>query len=154
MKIVIIPGCDDTNRGDQALVWETVRLAKDAGLCGNYYMIATKDNSLQSQKEGIKRISYILPHPSIHLKKISDNRQYTIKLKMLWGIRSLIDLSIALPLENKILRNLLVPFLSKNMKETIKEFTEADIAIVKGGGFLHAGKGLAETYKIFFSYTI
>ena len=27
-KYIIIPGCSDLNRGDQALVWETKRLAE------------------------------------------------------------------------------------------------------------------------------
>lgn len=150
MNIIIIPGCDDTNRGDQALIWETSRLARDAGLCGDYYMISTEENSLQSKKEGIDKLSYILPHPSIHLKKINDNRQYTLKLKILWGIMALIDLAIALPIENKIFRSFFTRFLSDEMKETLKVFDNADFAIVKGGGFLHAGKGLSETYKIFY----
>lgn len=58
---LILPGCDDTNRGDQALIWETFRIAQDAGYVGNYYMVATKECALQSKKIGINRINYILP---------------------------------------------------------------------------------------------
>ena len=42
-KFLIIPNCSDLNRGDQALVWETKRLAEDAGCIGEYYVTA-EDN--------------------------------------------------------------------------------------------------------------
>ena len=31
---LILPGCDDTNRGDQALIWQTVAIARAAGYDG------------------------------------------------------------------------------------------------------------------------
>ena len=74
---LILPGCDDTNRGDQALIWETVSLAKDAGFQGEYFMIADKEKSRQSVAEGIGNIDYILKHPSTHFKK--KNNINTIK---------------------------------------------------------------------------
>ena len=37
-KYIVLPDCSDLNRGDQALVWETIRLAKDAGFDGKYYI--------------------------------------------------------------------------------------------------------------------
>ena len=44
-KYVIIPGCSDLNRGDQALVWETKRLAEDAGFKGDYYLVKSNYKS-------------------------------------------------------------------------------------------------------------
>ena len=41
-KCLILPGCDDSNCGDQALIWETVELARAAGYIGDYYMLASK----------------------------------------------------------------------------------------------------------------
>lgn len=150
MKILVIPGCDDTNRGDQALIWESVRVSKEAGLSGEYYMISTEECSAQSQKEGIFSTPYILPHPSVHFRKMNDNRKYTIKLKLLWGIRAVGDLCVAAPLTKKSLRIIAKLFLSKDKKKTLRLYEQADVAIVKGGGFLHAKSGLSEVYKIYF----
>lgn len=150
MKILVIPGCDDTNRGDQALIWESVRVAKDAGILGDYYMVSTDEASLQSKQEGIFSIPYILPHPSTHFKKLNDNRQYTLKLRILWGMRALGDLCVAAPLKNKYFRKILKLFLSSDRKKSLSIFEEAEVAIVKGGGFLHSKPGLSEAYKIYF----
>ncbi len=150
MKILVIPGCDDTNRGDQALIWETVRIARDAGLHGEYYMISTPENSKQSEMECIHWIPYILPHPSTHFKQLNDNRKYTLSLKIMWGLRAILDIAVAAPLAMKILRPFMTHVASQEKKKTLSLFREADLAIVKGGGFLHAGKGLTETYKIYF----
>ena len=51
-KYLIIPDCGDQNRGDQALVWETKRLAEDAGFVGKYIMIASTELT-QSKSQGI-----------------------------------------------------------------------------------------------------
>lgn len=150
MKVLIIPGCDDTNRGDQALIWESVRIAKDAGLNGEYYMISNEECSAQSQKEGIECAAYILPHPSVHFKELNDNRKYTLKLKLLWGMMALGDLCTAVPLLCKSLRGIWKHFLTSDKKRTLQLFKQADVAIVKGGGFLHAKSGITETYKIYF----
>ena len=150
MNILVIPGCDDTNRGDQALIWESVRIAKDAGLNGNFYMISTEECSLQSQNEGIFSTPYILPHPSVHFKRMSDNRKYTTKLKLLWGIRAICDLCVAVPLTQNCFRKIFKHFLPKDKKRTLNLYEDIDVAIVKGGGFLHANSGLAEIYKIYF----
>lgn len=149
---LILPGCDDTNRGDQALIWETVRIAKDAGYCGNYYMIATEECSAQSKKEGIERIDYILPHPSHHIAKAKDkdNVQYGSILFVKWAFWALIDLLIALPLLFGPTRTLIAPFLTGKKKRTLDVYKGSRAAFVKGGGFLHAYGGLTEAYKIFF----
>ena len=75
-EYLILPGCDDTNRGDQALIWETIEIAKAAGFLGHYSMIAKKEKGRQSSAMGISSLAYLLPHPSSHGKKIIDNRKY------------------------------------------------------------------------------
>ena len=90
-NILIIPGCDDNNRGDQALIWESVRLSKEAGLKGQYYMLSDNKSAKQSKEEGINIISAILPHPSTHFIKIHDNRRYSIVIKLLWGFAAVTD---------------------------------------------------------------
>ena len=50
-KYIIIPFCSDLNRGDQALVWETKRIAEESGFKGKYYLIAEKMNRLSKVKK-------------------------------------------------------------------------------------------------------
>ena len=150
-KYLILPGCNDTNRGDQALIWETVRLGKSAGFLGKYYMLSSEQTSQQSQKEGIQGISLILSHPSEHIKEAIDNKEYGLYLKFRWITASLSDLVIALPLLSEVGRKLLFPFLDEKRKRTLHVYEKSDAAFIKGGGFLHTYEGgLLDTYKIFF----
>lgn len=146
---LILPGCDDTNRGDQALIWETIRLAKDAGFNGKYYMLASEDKSKQSIKKNIGNIEYILPHPSIHFKT-SENIKYTKALKIKWASVALIDLLTKSVLLSPFFRNIFGRFYGRDVQETLDYYKRASAAFVKGGGFLHAKGGLSETYKIFY----
>lgn len=146
---LILPGCDDTNRGDQALIWETFRIAQDAGYIGNYYMVATKECALQSKKIGINRINYILPHPSEKIED-SNNLKYGLKLKIKWAFASIGDLICAIALLNARIRKIIKPVLGKKKREALEVFEKADAAFVKGGGFLHAYGGIVDSYKIFF----
>lgn len=148
--ILILPGCDDKNRGDQALIWESVRIARDAGLKGRYYMLTDEESLTQSKKEKIYNAFPILPHPSSHYKKLHDNRRYSIIMKLLWGFAAIADFIRSAPLKYPAIRSIFRLFLSSKQRETLDIIKNADAAIVKGGGFLHNSKGLAETYKIYF----
>lgn len=149
-EYLILPGCDDTNRGDQALIWETVEIAKSAGFNGHYSMISTEKNGLQSKKVGIDPIAYILPHPSANSNTENDNIKYGISLKFKWALRSIVSLLIAIPLKTKITRQLVQRLLSKEQKKTLSIYKNARAAFVKGGGFLHAYGGIIDAYKIYF----
>lgn len=149
-EYLILPGCDDTNRGDQALIWETVDLAKKAGYTGHYSMIATEECGRQSKTVGIDSLAYLLPHPSMHSKSGGDNRTYGLVLKIRWAISAVRDLLIAYPLSKKATRSFAAKFLSPDQKKTYEIYRNAKAAFVKGGGFLHAYEGLTDTYKIYF----
>ena len=149
-EYLILPGCDDTNRGDQALIWETVEVAKSAGFSGHYSMIATEECGRESQKIGISSLPYLLPHPSMHAAKDKQNISYGIALKLKWALRAVLDLLIAFPLSKKATRPLAAKLLSKEQKKTLAIYQQAKAAFVKGGGFLHAYDGLVDTYKIYF----
>lgn len=148
-EYLILPECDDTNRGDQALIWETVSLAESAGFVGKYYMLASAKACDQSEKIGIGHIQPILVHPSCHFKQ-NNNLHYTKRLKLKWGLAALKDVLVAIPLLSPSLRKLIMPFYSNDVKETLNHYAKASVSFVKGGGFLHANGGLTETYKIFF----
>lgn len=149
-EYLVLPGCDDTNRGDQALIWETVELAQKAGFIGHYSMIATEECGKQSKTVGIDSLAYLLPHPSMHARSDSDNRSYGISLKIKWAASAFRDLLVAYPLSKKATRSIAAKFLSPDQKRTYEVYKNAKAAFVKGGGFLHAYEGLTDTYKIYF----
>ena len=95
-KYIIIPGCSDLNRGDQALVWETKRVAEDAGFKGDYYLTSEKNEPVsQSQQFGLNIISPILEHPSRFFDN-KNNVNYSPLLKFKWGVVASFDLVISL----------------------------------------------------------
>ena len=146
---LVLPGCDDTNRGDQALIWETVQLSREAGFQGKYFMIASTEKSRQSKQEGIGNIDYILPHPSTHFKK-NNNIQYGKILKMKWVFVSIIDGTKALIILTRPGRFFAKRFGKKELKRSLHIFENAKAALVKGGGFIHSYGGLTSTYAIFY----
>lgn len=146
---LILPGCDDTNRGDQALIWETVQCAKEAGFQGKYYMVADVEKSLQSKEEGIQNIGYLLPHPSTHFKR-NNNIQYGKGLKIKWAAVSLIDATKAIVMLTKPGRFWAEKFGTVETKKSLQIYQNAEAAFVKGGGFLHAYGGITSTYSMFY----
>lgn len=148
-KYLVIPPCSDFNRGDQALVWETVRFAKDAGFDGDYYFMAEdKEPVKQSIEHGLKSVIPILEHPS---KKFRSKNNITMNwiLFLKWGGVALIDLVWSFLLLTP-LRNLIAVFFSKEKKKSYKLFKDADAVFVKGGGFIHSYGGKTAFYYIYF----
>lgn len=146
---LILPGCDDTNRGDQALIWVTADLARKAGFEGNYYMLSNRDRCIQSVQEGIGHVDYILRHPSAKFRG-SSNIRYTFFLKLRWAFAGIWDMVTREPLVHPFLRKLLLPLYGEKTRRAIDMFSNADKCFVKGGGFLHAHGGFADTYKIYY----
>lgn len=149
-KYVIIPGCSDLNRGDQALVWETKRLAEQAGFVGDFYLTTERNEPIkQSEKHGIKPIIPVLEHPSRKYKN-KDNINYSVGLKFKWGLVAILDTICSLLLLNRVTRPLMSSFLSKEKKKALEIFEECDAVFMKGGGLLQTYGGLTSTYSMFF----
>lgn len=148
-SFLIIPDCDESNRGDQALIWETVRIAKDAGFNGKYYMTNSSGVAIQSKEKGIESIGSLLPHPSTKIN-VHNNIKYGGWLKFTWGVVSFWDFLLSLLLLFRITRSMIFPFLNKRKKDILTIFLESDAVFVKGGGFLHAYGGLLDAYKIYY----
>lgn len=148
-KYLIIPENSDLNRGDQALIWETIRVSKEAGNNGQYYMIRGEESIKQSEKEGIIGVSPILAHPS-RVFKNKQNNTYNISLKLKWGSVALYDFITSSLYLNKYTRNLIKKFISKDKQETLEVFEQCESLFVKGGGFLHTYGGVESTYIIYF----
>lgn len=148
-SFLILPGCDDRNRGDQALIWETITLAKNAGYDGKYLMLSKAEGSEQSRKMGIENVPYILEHPSVKFKQ-TDNIKYTLGLRIKWGLSAIIDIISREPLMNRRIRNIVRHLLKESVQRSLQVFDSVDACFVKGGGFLHSYGGMAETYKIYY----
>ena len=147
---LIIPSCSDLNRGDQALVWETVKIAKKSGFIGNYYMLRSGiEPTNQSEKEGIGIISSILLHPG-RVFKSNNNVQYTKILVLKWGTVAFFDFFKSILLLNKITRRASKFILNKVQNESLETFKYANAIFVKGGGFLHSSGKITDSYKIYY----
>lgn len=152
---IIVPGCSDLNRGDQALVWETKELAEKAGFSGKFYMISEKNEPVsQSEAQGIAALVPILEHPSTRFKS-KKNIKYTKWLKLKWGLVAIIDMIWSLCLLNPITEKLVFPFLSSQKKQTLKHFKDSSAIFMKGGGLLQTYGGITSTYSMYFwTYTL
>lgn len=149
-KYLVIPQSHDLNRGDQALVWETAHLAKDANFHGEYYLMGEdNDNIKQTKQEGFTPFSPILKHPS-RLFKNKNNIHYGISLKLKWGLVAIFDFIFSLLLLFKPSRNILEKTMSKDKRHAMSLFKDADAVFVKGGGFVHGYGGIVSSYYIYF----
>ncbi len=147
-KYIVLPDCSDLNRGDQALVWETIRLAKDAGFEGKYYIQSDPQMSQQSIEKGIDCFFPILKHPSRNNK--TNNVEYGKMIKFRWGIIALFDLMTSLFILFVASYKWLWFLLRKETKETLKLYHESSAAFVKGGGFLQSYGGITTFYFIYY----
>jgi colanic acid/amylovoran biosynthesis protein len=147
-KYLIIPGCGDQNRGDQALVWETKRLAEDAGFVGKYIMIASTELT-QSKSQGISTSPPVLQHPS-RVFKVKNNIRYSWRLKLSWGVVAMADLLWSFLLLFRWFRALVSRLGNEEMRQKLQPFAEADAVFVKGGGFIHAYGGITSFYYVYY----
>lgn len=158
MNAIIIPGVTDLNKGDQALVWESVRLVEDTGAFEKVSILSSGDSSDeerllcgQSQENGYNIIKHILKHPrrGIHQKKddIQDSKFSFIR-QVYYSVRDLISRSFLLKVcRHKTLTRL---FYSSSLNSTLEIFKNSDVVFVKGGGFLHAYGEIKAPYVVWY----
>lgn len=156
MKAIVIPGMNDMNKGDQALIWESVRLVEDTGLFSTVKVMSNGDTPeevealcRQSRRRGIKLVYNILPHPrrGKHEEDFREGLGSNFRL-----IRNAVKDFVAL---NFLLFNLrrevlLSVFFDQNVLHTLREFRSADIIFVKGGGFIHSYGEISAPYLMWF----
>lgn len=148
--VLIIPSCNDLNRGDQALVLETMHLAESVYEREmNYYMMGI-NNVDQCKKYGIGSFSDILLHPS-RKDKSKKNVRYGMILKVRWGIVAIFDYMQSKALLNNFLRSIVRKTMSREKKKSLDLYDSADAIFVKGGGFLHDySGGLIGLYTVYY----
>lgn len=147
-KYIIVPDCLDLNRGDQALLWETVRVAQDAGFEGEYYVQSEPEFCQQSKANNLKSYSALLPHPSRN--KRTNNIKYGHLLTIKWGLIAVLDLIKSLYLLFVARYPNLYWTLPSKTRKTIKLYREAKAMFVKGGGFLDTYGGLSAPYFVYY----
>lgn len=159
MKAIVVPGVTDLNKGDQALVWESVRLINDTKLFSEVSILSNGDTPeeeyllcSQSKENGFNILKHLLKHPrrGIHSKdeEIKDSyisliKQISHALKDLFSRRFLL-----LVCKNPMLVKM---FFSSQVFSTISEFKKSDAIFVKGGGFIHAYGEFKAPYVIWYS---
>lgn len=149
-KYIIIPSCSDLNRGDQALIWETKRLAEESGFKGQFYLTSECNEPIeQSKGKGIKIISPVLEHPSRKYKD-KGNISYSVILKIKWGVVSVLDLMGSLLILGNFTRSILKRFFPIEKRQSIETMEQADAIFMKGGGLLQTYGGLSSTYSMYF----
>lgn len=148
-KYIILPGCDDGNRGDQALVWETKKVAENAGFKGAYSMLCEPENLMHSKDFGIDSIIPILKHPGRKFKN-KDNTKYNASLLLKWGSVAVADYICSKLFLWRLTRPAAMMLASPEAKKTMQEFKGCDACFVKGGGFIHSYGSLTDIYQMYF----
>lgn len=149
-KVVILPANNDLNRGDQALIWETINVARRSGLDGEFFMLAENESlTKQSQAEGIKIITPLLKHPRRKFKS-TDNTNYGLKLLFKWGSVAIIDTIFSLLLLSKVTRKIMVSLLNEADKKAYMTIKDCDVCFVKGGGFIHSTGKMTDPYTVYY----
>ncbi len=152
---IVIPGVTDLNRGDQALAWEAARLIQDLSIAEEVFFLDAgedaKERELQTgqtRRQGYETLRRILPHPrykhynprdKVQEGKISLILMIVHSVKdFLWGQTFLLFARFP-----KIARLLLG---KTERQRTYEAFRNAQVIVVKGGGFLHTYGGIRAPY--------
>lgn len=149
-RYLIVPGCSDLNRGDQALVWETKRIAEECGFTGKFYLTSEQNEPvIQSTTKGLEIVYPILEHPSRKFKS-KENIKYTGTLKIKWGLVALFDLLNSILILANPTRKIVKKFSREEKTRVIEVMEQVDAVFMKGGGLLQTYGGLASTYSMYF----
>lgn len=160
-QILIIPGNTDLNRGDQALVWESISLVEDvygkeetrcvlmSELEGEVAYLQNR----QTKELGYKFVNTLIKHPGRHFTtKVEDSKGYSRLTLLQWGLQALRDYFHTRPLlsNNKLIQKAGEFFLNKAEINTLNTLKCCDAVFVKGGGFIHSYGAITDPYFIYF----
>ena len=158
---MFIPANTDLNRGDQALVWESVHLAEDIYGKDNVSCILMSDldgqnaqmQNRQTAQLGYQFVNTLIKHPGRKFAtKKADSKAYSKMTLVRWGLQAVRDyIHTRLLLSDlRFVRTIGETCLSKEEKETLNKLKECDAVFVKGGGFIHSYGGITDPYFIYY----
>ncbi|AZV45334.1 hypothetical protein BAOM_4756 [Peribacillus asahii] len=155
---LLVPGNTDLNRGDQALIWESIRIIKEIDSEADFALLSTGETeeekylqSYQTKEMGYKFFNPLVNHPGRGEKE--KNKQYYSKVQYIkWGVRAIKDLiPRVLILPNiKLLNKIGFKFLSEDFTETYSILKNSKAVIFKGGGFIHSYGAVTDSYVMFY----
>ncbi|MGC8861294.1 MAG: polysaccharide pyruvyl transferase family protein [Armatimonadota bacterium] len=152
---IIVPGCFDMNKGDQALVWETIETVKAARIVNELAVVGSAERNkgceYETRQLGHTVLPNLLGHPRRGRHRPEDRVKEGHLSLALMIANALVDL-----LRGQLLL-LAAPFpriarllLDARQRETYDAFLRARVVIVKGGGFIHAYGGLTAPYLMWY----
>ena len=152
-KVILVPGNTDLNRGDQALVWESINIIKDVYDDPEVILMKGDDHRqyAQTEKLGYQMINAILKHPA----RIFSKRQHIrysvldIILIVLVAVFDLIGSSLLL-VHCRWINQFALFFMSDASKEAFNAFRTCDAVYVKGGGFIHSYGAVTDAYQMYY----
>lgn len=154
-NVIIIPSCVDRNRGDQALVWEAVRLIED--IFGKVVDISiVKPSVEETEIQQTKNLGYRLLNPILmHPRRKYDVEKavgYAASTKLLWIARGLWDYTKTSMLLSPmaVIRKIGESFCPEKAKDTLARFRTADAVFFKGGGSIHSYGGMTDWYFAYY----
>ena len=158
-KILVVPGNTDLNRGDQALVWESIRLFENVLTDLTVYLYESganeREKTLQKAQSvglGYQFVPRILQHPRVKTNNFSKEINYSKFVYLKWGIVAAIDLMNTLLLTSRfsIFNQIGRLCLSSEQKKSLDIFPQLSALVVKGGGFLHSYGKVYDAYVMYY----
>jgi colanic acid/amylovoran biosynthesis protein len=158
-KILFVPGNTDLNRGDQALVWESIRVFEDVIPGLQVYLYESGANEIektlqkaQSVGLGYEFITRILQHPRVKSKNTSTEIKYNNFVYIKWGLIAISDFISTLMLISRFsfFNAIGRASLSAEQKKSLELFPQLSALVVKGGGFLHSYGKIYDAYVMYY----
>ncbi|MDC9524635.1 polysaccharide pyruvyl transferase family protein [Pseudoalteromonas sp. Angola-30] len=157
-NVVIVPACTDLNRGDQALVWETAYLMRDA-LGDDELSVDIVDygnteadrarQSAQTKAEGFNVIRNLTENPKRYVNNSSvHNKLSAFFISATVACLDFIKHFILLLCPTELIINLF--YRGKGYKESFERIKRADAIVIKGGGYLHTYGKIEDLYYLWF----
>lgn len=158
MKFLIAPGTFDCNRGDQALLWEAMDALRRADLQAQLAVMSDvydrpEDPQIrQTRQLDVRILPSLLPNPRRWATpgkyEIIDSGWSLMKMR----VRAVLDflqsvILVACPRSHFLARLML----GHRRLETYEYLRQCKALVVKGGGFIHAYRGLRSAYYLWFA---
>ncbi len=148
----------DCNRGDQALTWEAIgALRKAYPDCELAIMADVHDDpehsqSRQTRRLGVNILLSLLPNPrrmaTQDKSEVIDSGWFLAKMKFR-AVLDFVQMQILLIFPRS--RTLARLLLGKERYKTYEYLRDCNALVIKGGGYIHAYRGLRWTYYIWYS---